>query len=220
MAIVRCSKGHYYDNVKFSQCPHCGIFAGEDEEEKTIAMPMPVGVPTGGGFAAQSYPQESSGPVRSQDMDEDKTVAMGYPNQGLGMSASMAAAASGDEEKTISFYAQEKGTDFIVGWLVCVEGPEKGRDYRLHQGFNRLGRDYNKDIAVMEDAGISREAACAVVYDDKSNRFFAVQQPSGLAYLNGIVLEGAQGLKTGDVIRTGNSEFEFVGFCREGRTWK
>lgn len=226
MAIVRCSKGHYYDNVKFSQCPHCGIFAGEDDDDKTISMSMTGGALTGGSFASQSYHQEnaaaSGGNVQAKqrEMDEEKTVAMGYPNQGMEMAAAMASATSGDEEKTISFYAQEKGTDFIVGWLVCVEGAEKGRDYRLHQGFNRLGRDYTMDIAVMEDAGISREAACAVVYDDRSNSFFAVQQPSGLAYLNGVALEGAKELKTGDMIRTGNSEFEFVGFCREGRTWK
>lgn len=225
MAIVRCSKGHYYDNVKFSQCPHCGIFAEEDDEEKTVSMSMTGGVLAGGGFGSQPHPQESAaalggGQARGREMEEDKTVAMGYPGQGAGIPADMVSAASGDEEKTISFYAQEKGTDFIVGWLVCVEGPEKGRDYRLHQGFNRLGRDYSMDIAVMEDAGISREAACAVVYDDRSNSFFAVQQPSGLAYLNGTVLEGAKGLKTGDMIRTGNSEFEFIGFCREGRTWE
>lgn len=221
MAIVRCSKGHYYDNVKFSQCPHCGIFVGEDNDDKTVSMPMTGSISAGHEFISQPYPQEHAVALGgSREMDEEKTVAMGYLNQGSGIPMSMSAAESGDEEKTISFYAQEKGTDFIVGWLVCVEGPEKGRDYRLHQGFNRLGRDYSMDIAVMEDTGISREAACAVVYDDRSNNFFAVQQPSGLAYLNEKVLEGAERITTGDMIRTGNSTFEFIGFCREGRTWK
>ncbi len=28
MAVVRCNQGHYYDDEKFSRCPHCGIFAG------------------------------------------------------------------------------------------------------------------------------------------------------------------------------------------------
>ena len=23
MGVVRCVKGHYYDDVKFSECPHC-----------------------------------------------------------------------------------------------------------------------------------------------------------------------------------------------------
>ena len=200
MAVIRCSKGHYYDNEKFSQCPHCGIFSGEDDE-KTMAMPA-----DSLGVGAIS--------------DEDKTVAMTPIIPGSGqMRAAAPIPETEEDDKTISLYAQEKGVDFIVGWLVCIEGPERGRDYRLHQGFNRIGRDYSMDVAVMEDMSIGREATCAVVYDDKSNHFFAVQQPGANAYLNGAALEGAVGLNTGDRIRVGGSEFEFVAFCREGRLW-
>lgn len=195
MAIIRCNKGHYYDSEKFAQCPHCGIFAA-DEDEKTVAMPL------------QGTPD-----------DEEKTVAMRpITPQTPGLPA--AAYSVEEDDKTVSLYADEKGADFIVGWLVCVEGPERGRDYRLHQGFNRIGRDYGLDVVVVEDTSVSRQAACAVVYDDRSNRFFAVQQTAGDACLNGQVLSGAVDLKTGDVIRTGNSEFEFVAFCREGRVWE
>ncbi len=196
MAIIRCSKGHYYDDAKFSQCPHCGIFTMEDDE-KTVAMPMQ------GSLTAD---------------DGDKTVAMKpiIPQQGGGNPRP----AVEEDDKTVSIYAEKAGVDFIVGWLVCVQGPEQGRDYRLHQGFNRIGRDYKMDIAVMEDAAITREAACAVVYDERSNSFFAVQQPAANAYLNGAALQGAVPIKTGDIIKTGNSEFEFVAFCREGRTWE
>ena len=196
MAIIRCSKGHFYDNEKFSQCPHCGIFTME-EDDKTVAMPMQTTAGAG---------------------DDDKTVAMTpLRPQAAGAVSPVPAA---EDDKTISLYAEEKGVDFIVGWLVCVKGPERGRDYRLHQGFNRIGRDYKMDVAVMEDTSMSREAACAVVYDDRSNQFFAVQQTGADAYLNGDALSGARPLGTGDVIRTGNSEFEFVAFCREGRTWE
>ena len=24
MAVIRCPQGHYYDDEKFSHCPHCG----------------------------------------------------------------------------------------------------------------------------------------------------------------------------------------------------
>lgn len=196
MAIIRCSKGHFYDNEKFSQCPHCGIFTME-EDDKTVAMPM----------------QTTAGPG-----DDDKTVAM-TPLK-LPAAGAVSPVPAAEDDKTISLYAEEKGVDFIVGWLVCVKGPERGRDYRLHQGFNRIGRDYKMDVAVMEDTSMSREAACAVVYDDRSNQFFAVQQTGADAYLNGDALSGARPLGTGDVIGTGNSEFEFVAFCREGRTWE
>ena len=50
MAVVRCPNGHYYDDQKFSRCPHCGIFANMDlnqmkggskrkeNDEKTVAL--------------------------------------------------------------------------------------------------------------------------------------------------------------------------------------
>lgn len=202
MGMVRCNKGHFYDNTKFSQCPHCGIFFGEDDE-KTMAMSMDLS-------------SVSSGINRVED--DEKTVAM-MP-QGIKIEKENNKSCVVDEEdKTVSLYAEKTGSDFITGWLVCITGAERGRDYKLHQGFNRVGRDYQLDIAVMDDSAISREAAFAVVYDDKSNQFFAVQQSSGTAYLNGKTLEGAMPLKTGDILYTGNSEFEFVAFCREGRTW-
>ena len=33
MAIIRCDKGHYYDNTKFSQCPHCGVLPVMEKEQ-------------------------------------------------------------------------------------------------------------------------------------------------------------------------------------------
>lgn len=202
MAIVRCSKGHYYDDEKFTQCPHCGIFAGDEDDEKTVAM---------------TFEPEVKTPVTPANSVMQKTVP-DY-DRTLGQTVTQKDSNATDDDKTISLYAEEKGTDFIVGWIVCVEGPERGRDYKLHQGFNRLGRDYKMDIAVVEDQSISREAAFAIVYDDRSNHFFAVQQSGGTAYLNGTALMGAVELKTGDLLCTGKSEFEFVAFCREGRSW-
>lgn len=188
MAVIRCAKGHYYDDVKFSQCPHCGVFADDD---KTVAL------------------KPSSAPAADSD---DKTVAM--------RPVAQARPPVTDDDKTVGVYAQEKGTDFIAGWLVCVKGPEKGRDYRLYHGFSRIGRDYKLDVPVMEDPSIARESNCAVVYDGRGNQFYAVQQAGATAYLNGMLLEEPTPIKTGDVIGIGSSEFEFVAFCREGRVWE
>ncbi|MDD3253278.1 MAG: FHA domain-containing protein [Lachnospiraceae bacterium] len=194
MAIIRCGKGHYYDDSKFSQCPHCGIFL-DGEDDKTVAMAEPSGD------------------------DFNKTLAITAGKTDGRQPAAFVRPTVDEDDKTISLYAETKGEDFIVGWLVCIEGPEKGRDYRLHQGFNRVGRGYNMDVAMVEDSGISREPEFAVVYDEKGNSFYAVQQPAGNAYLNGTTLEGAVPLKTGDVMKTGNTQFEFIAFCREGRVW-
>lgn len=142
------------------------------------------------------------------DDEDDKTIAF-QPSLDLS-----------ENDKTISIITDKNGADYIAGWLVCIKGPEKGRDYRLYHGFNRIGRNHNLDVAVMEDSAISREASLAVVYDDRQNQFYAVQQSGGSAYLNGLLLEGTKVIKTGDLIEIGKSEFEFIAFCREGRVWE
>lgn len=142
------------------------------------------------------------------DDEDDKTIAF------------HSSLDSEENDKTISIITDKNGAKYIAGWLVCIKGPEKGRDYRLYHGFNRIGRNHNLDVAVMEDSAISRESSLAVVYDDRQNQFHAVQQSGGTAYLNGQLLEGTKVIKTGDLIEIGKSEFEFIAFCREGRVWE
>lgn len=244
MAIIRCSNGHYYDGAKYDKCPHCGKLASNDDD-RTVAFASGYAEPSAQSedddrtVALEVGPQggESRVPAFWQgNNDDNRTIALSEM-VGSGESRSMepasmpalqsaesrpaAAGCLVDEtDKTISLYEAQKGADFIVGWLVCVEGPERGRDYRLHQGFNRIGRDYQMDVAVMEDSSISREPNCSVVYDDRNNKFYAVQQNGAIAYLNGELLQGAQQLQTGDMIKIGNSALEFVAFCREGRVWE
>ena len=208
MAIIKCSNGHYYDSDKYPQCPHCGNFSLDEDDRTMSARDLPTFDPA----------------------DDDKTVSLvqgmagvasvvpNYGNSSLPVNGS-AFAGRDDGEKTIGIYEAEKGAKYIVGWLVCISGPVRGRDYRLYPGFNRIGRDYGLNVAVMEDQGMSREAACSVVYDERGNKFYAVQQQAATAYLNGTLLAGAVELSSGDVIKAGTSEFEFVAFCREGRVW-
>ena len=49
------------------------------------------------------------------------------------------------------------GISPVVGWLVCVEGPDKGRDFRIHSEKNFIGRSPAMDIAVTGDESVSRE---------------------------------------------------------------
>ncbi len=189
MAVIRCDKGHYFDNGKYTQCPFCGILI---EDEVTMALPK--------------------GPPGQWERDDDsKTVAMES-----GFQVSMAE----DDDQTISLFMERQKGDPVTGWLVCVSGYEVGRDFRLHQGFNRIGRSYEWDVPLMEDPAVRKAAECAVVYDDKSNCFYAVQQMGGMAYLNGKLLDSSCILNSGDIIKVGESELEFIAFCREGRVWE
>lgn len=211
MAIIRCAKGHYYDNVKFSRCPHCGVFVTMADE---MTMAMPRGLFFDNDDDKTIALDNDDDRTIAFDEDDDKTIALSVPEP------KGAPEMLEDEDKTISHYAEEKGKDFLTGWMVCVKGAERGKDYRLHQGFNRVGRDPSMDVAVMGDLSIGRTAACAIVYDDKTNRFFVVPQPGAKAYLNGSLIQGTEDMQSGDLLRVGESEFEFIAFCREGRVWE
>lgn len=125
-----------------------------------------------------------------------------------------------DDQRTVGFFSGAKGNDYVTGWLVCVEGPEKGRDYRLHHGFNRIGRSVSMDVQVLDDPAVTRDNHCSVVYDDKQNLFSVMPSSGALTYYNGQLLTGPEQLKAGDELNLGSSKFEFIPFCREGRIWE
>lgn len=198
MAVVRCSQGHYYDDEKFSRCPHCGIFTN------------------------LKLNQEPSG----RRENDEKTMAFSSDSQSLGdilqrtVALENISQEDGDDQKTVGLYSGSKGNDFVTGWLVCVKGPEKGRDYRLHHGFNRIGRGYQMEICIVDDIHISRDSHCSIVYDGRSNLFSLVPSGGNLVYKDGGLVSQPVRLETGDVIAMGESEFEFIAFCREGRVWE
>lgn len=139
--------------------------------------------------------------------EEVKTIAM----------VSDRPVAQEDEAKTRGIYA---GSDRVTGWLVCVKGPERGKDYHLFQGYNRIGRAFEMDVCVCGDEKIELKEHASVVYDAKGNQFLLVPGMEGFCYLNGEYQEKPARLRTGDIIGMGQSEFEFVAFCREGHVWK
>ncbi len=126
-----------------------------------------------------------------------------------------------DDDVTVSLDASGTGNtiSFTVGWLVCTGGRERGRDYRLHAGFNRIGRDVRMDINVSEDVTISRDTHFSIVYDGLNDAFSVVPGTGTLTYVNGTLLTEARPLQENDTLRAGNSSFLFVPFCKGERKW-
>lgn len=55
----------------------------------------------------------------------------------------------------------------LVGWLVSYTLDESGRDFRLFEGKNLLGRDLSNDIRISQDGKISGEHA-TILYRGES----------------------------------------------------
>lgn len=122
---------------------------------------------------------------------------------------------------TVGAFGRDMRVDPVVGWLVCVKGPDLGRDYRIRAERNRIGRDTRMDICVSGDNRISRDSHALITYDSRHNQFqLSPGQARGLVYLNGRSLDGPSSLEPFDMIELGETGLHFVPLCGEHFKWK
>ena len=202
--IIRCINGHFYDRDKSKRCPIC--------ERETISNKLP-GAPV---FSADNYDDDKTEPAGPVSKPKNQPVLVGDKAMRKGVSGGSA----DTEGITVGLWSPRRGTGYVTGWIVGVKGPVKGKDYKIYHGRNYIGKDRDMDIVIVEgDSSIAFKNHCSIVYDGKGNQFYVTTE-NGMTFLNGEPLREAKQLQLGDIIGIGNCEFEFVPFCREGRTWK
>ncbi len=193
MALTRCENGHFYDSKKFTHCPYDGVPSidfGEEEKE-----------PLRG-----DHHTTPAGASEAIEVDlATRRVDMGGP----AVHGSGAAEPEGTEE-----------IDPVVGWLVCIHGPERGRDYRIHSENNFVGRSEKMDIRIENDSLISREKHTVVTFDPQNNIFYiSPGDGKSLVYLNGKAVLVHQELKPYDEILIGATKLRFAPFCGDRFKW-
>ena len=197
--IVRCEKGHYYDSSKFNSCPHCSgstLMGVHSMNQETVCIAPERNT---------SSPEDDERTIAKRPGDADEHTEAFH---------------GGDDEKTMGIFQSLRSGSPVVGWLVCTQGPERGRDYRLHAGRNFVGRSWKMDVCIVEDRSISRENHASLVFDPKSHIFSLVPGDSVDTCLNGEALTKPLPLLHGDRITLGKSEFRFVPYCTEEVTWE
>ena len=110
-----------------------------------------------------------------------------------------------EEIEDILFLEEERP---VCGWVVCVKGPRRGKDYKVMDGKNFVGRADDMDIQILGDEKIARRNHAIIVFDAKKreNMILPVYLP--------------QQLNAYDVIEMGESQFLFVPFCGEHYMWE
>jgi hypothetical protein len=112
------------------------------------------------------------------------------------------------------------GIDPVVGWLICVKGPSRGRDYRIRSGRNGIGRSEAMDVQIAGDDTVSRENHAFLVYEPRK-RTFSIRPGDGrgLVYLNGDEVVQASDIKSYDIIELGETQLMFVALCGDRFNW-
>lgn len=114
-----------------------------------------------------------------------------------------------------------RSVKFPVGWIVIADGPGRGTSFSLLSGMSQIGR--GEDQAIQLDFGdnaISRTNHAAIVYDPDSKEFLLGHGgKSNIVRLNDKPLISNETLKTGDVIRIGETVLRFVALCDKSFNW-
>ena len=109
----------------------------------------------------------------------------------------------------------------VVGWLVCIEGPSKGKDYRMIAEKNFIGRSPEMDIRILGDNNISYKNHAIVSYDGKKRATFLLPgDAQGLVYLNGEAVYAPAQLEAFDQIELGRSKLLYIPLCGPNFEWE
>lgn len=217
MQAIQCSKGHFYDQ-SLGQCPKCA----EEARRRGSAFNL---VPDIESFIPNTAPVEPQGGFDVGGVGG--TIPVTEPGFTATDFAATTPVNSGGWQ--VDDYGETQpsgvngvaGFDPVVGWLVCVQGPNRGRDYRLHSGTNYIGSSKEMDVCIDNDKTISRHRAASISYDDRGKVFF-IQRGEGrnLIYLNGAAVRSDADLAIYDHIIIGSTELVFVPLCCDRFTWQ
>lgn len=247
MEIIGCGKGHYYNPELYSSCPECAKergnidFVGATEfvgHGNYLSSDNDIG--TTEAVTPGKYPDNISAITESKALDRD-----GYVNNGNSIGETEALPGLNPQILNTSDLNRTPGKNLVddfgptgiigsqnppvnkgipflpvVGWLVCVDGPAKGRDYRIHTQKNWIGRAPHMDICISGDNCISAEEDAFIAYEPKKKFFhFVPGKGRNLMYLNDDVLLSPVQLKPYDILTIGQTKLMFVPLCGERFDW-
>ena len=205
-----CSAGHVYDADQFASCPYCN--------RNTRAIQFGAGgyTPTAapGSYGATVAPggYDAINPfVTDGDSTIGKTEIPDVIRRRM------------DKEKdnrTIGEFKRKLGYEPVVGWLVCIEGPEVGKDYRLFGRINTIGRGEGNDVVLAQEHTVSQKSHVRLAYDAKHNNYQLIPgDGANITYLNDEPLYSAQSLNPYDILELGDTKLIFVPLCNDQFRW-
>lgn len=211
-----CGFGHIYDSDQYATCPYCNrgaraiVFSDNNASDPLIEA-------------------QSINPPVKHDSGIGRTVAPGFDGR-TGRSDSVGKTVMPDsmrkqvereeKNKTVGIFKKKSGIDPVVGWLVCIEGPDKGKDYRLYDRINMIGRAPENDVVLEHEQTVSQKNHARLAYDAKHNIFQIIPGDGhNIVYLNDAPLYTPQTLQAYDIVEMGDTKLMFVPFCSDKFQW-
>lgn len=200
-SMKQCEKGHIYDEKTYSSCPYCNQSGSAGTRPLDNAAPdFPKTTPLNAG-GEPSFP--STLPLDAPEAPK----APARPKKEM--------------SATIALNVNEvTGISPVCGWLVVVEGDNKGASFNIHSEKNTIGRGSGFDVNLSFDKAISKEGDAVLTYDSRSKKFFiTLAAGKNNVYHNGNLLLTPEEVKDYDVLEVGATKLVFRSFCNDGFTY-
>ena len=228
--LVQCSCGNYYNAANHASCPICGAGAN-GQSQNDPGFGATVAPNANGGFEPAAEPRQplafgSFGATVAPNMSKQGGGAPINVTQPVVNDYKAAGNANPGFAPTETIYSAEKSGSLertamqpVVGWLVCIDGPMRGNDYRIHAGYNSIGREIG-DIHIRGDQTISRQNHARIAFEPKSNRFFfSPADGRNIVYVNDQMVMNTEELRNYDVITIGETKLMLIALCGERFCW-
>ena len=142
-----CSAGHVYDADQFPSCPYCNRNTRAIQFGATAAP---------AGYGATTAPAGYGAAHAGRDDTIGQTVMPEAIRRRMEQER---------DNRTVGEFKRKLGYEPVVGWLVCVEGPEVGKDYRLFGRINSIGRAEGNDVVLAQEHTVSQKNHVRLAYD-------------------------------------------------------
>ena len=192
--IVFCKNNHIYDSAINSECPYCLNI--EKEQRILNKLVAEQGVVNIGPTEDNEDATELIDQVGSiENTDED------------------------DYEATELIDCSDKNrSSYLVGWLVGIDGKQKGHSIEIMEGHNFL---YQKQGMVMlKTDGFDTEKKLGMLYQDKNDKeFYICPEADVECRVNGMIISETHILKPYDSIEIQKHNWVFVKLNCEKFEW-
>ena len=219
--MKKCKNGHTYDETLYDSCPQCDI----ENSSETVAFTSNKRFKNRQ-IEDRYENQPARNNARQRDVYDTPAGIRGdryrqSPDPYYYQSKGYLDEYFDDENmETVGVYEKLKGFDPVVGWLVCIEGASKGKDFIIRAERNFIGKDPSMDICISGDNTVSSRKHAIISFNPKENIFRVLPgEGHGIVYLNNKEVFNAEKLKMGDVIQVGQTHLMFVPFCDESFSW-
>lgn len=231
MQMKKCEKGHWYDGNKYNFCPHCSNMTDYEEMDRTVATSIGNGydnTPTEAimqNINLQKEMNELTEPLTQEPQPawnpQNKMDAQSNLQPGWNLQNKIADLQEEEQDLTVGYYSEKMKVNPVVGWLICLNGDNRGRSYEIKSGRNFVGRSADMDIVLEGDQTVSRKKHAILVYDAKSGKFIAQPGESReLFYVNDEVVLSNVELNSYDELLVGKTQLMFMALCSEKFNWE